>query len=281
MPLILVPTPLGNLRDITLRAIDTLRNAGLIVAEDTRTAQRLLHALEIPAPELMAFHAHSPPHVVETVVARAREQLVAVTTDAGMPGINDPGSQLVRAARAAAVALEVLPGPCAFVGAAVLSGFATGGLCFEGFIPRTAGERRTVFGAALRGGRTTAWYESPHRIRASLATLADIAPDAPLFLLREYTKRFEQQLAGTAAGILAELADPVRGEITLVIAAQAPAPESPPDLMQRIEELARLKLSTAAFAKRLAAEGFGARDELYRMLSRRGEDPTLEPNPES
>ena len=201
MPLFVVPTPLGNLGDITRRAIEVLRDADLIVAEDTRVARKLLNAYEIGPKELWSYREQNAAAVTAGILERAREQRVAVVTDAGMPGISDPGNELVAAARANGIAIDVLPGPSALLGAAVLSGFDLRRLLFEGFPPRTSAARREHFIAALRCGATTIWYESPQRILAALADLEIVAPGAQVFLVREYTKRFEQQLLGTPAEV--------------------------------------------------------------------------------
>src|SRR5579862_1240555 len=123
MPLVFVPTPLGNLRDVTLRALDTLGTATLIVAEDTRVARKLLAGLHITPPEIWSYREENAQRVTAAILERAREELVAVTTDAGMPGISDPGSDLVAEARRTGIAVDVLPGPSAALGVAVLSGF--------------------------------------------------------------------------------------------------------------------------------------------------------------
>ncbi len=266
-----MPTPLGNLRDITIRALDTLRAAALIVAEDTRVAQRLCHALNVAAPPIMAFHAHSGPGRTDEIVGRAAQELVAVLSDAGMPGISDPGSELVRAARAAGVAVEVLPGPCAFVGAAVLSGLPIVGLQFLGFVPRRAGARESAFRTALRAGHTVAWYESPHRISPTLTHLAQLDANAAVFVLREYTKRFEQQIFGTPDVVLAALETPVRGEITLVFRRDQAFEESGPaesETLSRMHALLGEDLKPSAIAKLLAQEGHGDRNELYLDIQR-------------
>ena len=137
MALTFVPTPLGNLRDVTLRALDVLREAALSVAEDTRVTRRLLSAYEITGKTLWTYHEHNAAGTTDAILARARDEPVALVTDAGMPGISDPGSALVAAAREAGIAVEVLPGPSAFVCAAVLSGFPLERFSFEGFVPAT------------------------------------------------------------------------------------------------------------------------------------------------
>ena len=269
-----VPTPLGNLRDITLRALDALREAPLIVAEDSRVARRLLSALDLPGREIWTYHEHNAGTTTAAIVERARGELVAVVTDAGMPGISDPGTALVAAARAAQVAVEVLPGPTAFACAAVLSGFDLRRFGFAGFPPRASGERRSAFRAALSRGEPTVWYESPHRIRATLADLASVDPGIRVFLLREFTKLHEQQIAGTAASIAAELPDPVRGEVVFVIDAPAtlePSSTAPAAgaIEAAIDELLAQGLTTSAVAKALTDRGWGERRHMYALVGER------------
>jgi len=273
MPLVFVPTPLGNLRDITLRALDVLRDAALIVAEDSRVARRLLSAYELPGREIWTYHEHNAASATDAILDRARTELVAVVTDAGMPGISDPGSALVAAGRAANVRLEVLPGPTAFAAAAVLSGFALKQFGFAGFPPRSGGERRAAFRAALQRAEPSVWYEAPHRIRAALADLGAVAPEARIFLLREYTKLHEQHLTGTPAEVAAALPEPVRGEIVFVIDTLATEPgtaptSDPADLEAEIAALIAAGFSTAAIANTLAERGLGERRELYARVGR-------------
>ena len=212
-----VPTPLGNLRDITLRALDVLREAALIVAEDSRVARRLLSAYELPGRETWTYHEHNAATTTAAIIERARETLVAVVTDAGMPGISDPGSGLVAAAREAGIAIEVLPGPTAFACAAVLSGFPLRSFTFAGFPPRAGAERRAAFGPRSSAASPACGTKSPHRIRATLSDLANVDPAARMFLLREFTKLHEQQVTGTPAAVAEALAEPVRGEIVFVL----------------------------------------------------------------
>jgi 16S rRNA (cytidine1402-2'-O)-methyltransferase len=278
MGLTFVPTPLGNLRDITLRALDVLRAADLIVAEDTRVARRLLSAHGIPAPLLWTYHEHNAATGTAAILERAASANVAVVTDAGMPGISDPGNALVAAARAAGVPVEVLPGPTAFACAAALSGFDVRRLAFEGFPPRAAGARKAAFRAALARGLPSVWYESPHRIVAALADLAAVAPGARVFLVREFTKLHEQQLSGSASEVAAALPDPVRGEVAFVIDAGMAEPgNATPErsLDERIDALLAAGNSTATIAKQLAAAGAGERKAIYaRAGARRSEGPS-------
>ena len=277
MGLTFVATPLGNLRDITLRALDALRDAELIVAEDTRVARRLLTAHGITGAQIWTYHEHNAATSTEAILARAASGNVAVVTDAGMPGISDPGSALVAAARAAGIAIDVLPGPTAFACAAVLSGFDVRRFTFEGFPPRTSGARKAAFRAALARGIPSVWYESPHRIAAALADLAAVAPDVRTFVVREFTKLYEQQAGGTPAEVAAALPDPVRGEVALVIdagVAESVAPGSAGSLDDQIDALLAAGVSTAAIAKQLAASGAGERKALYaRVGARRSEGP--------
>ena len=273
-----VPTPLGNLRDVTLRAIDTLRDASLIVAEDSRVARRLLNALDIGSKDIWTYHEHNARATTPAILDRAGEETVAVVTDAGTPGISDPGSALVAAARAAGVAVEVLPGPAAFVCAAVLSGFDLRRFAFAGFPPRGGAQRRAAFRASL--GETTVWYEAPHRIRESLADLAAVAPDRRVFLVRELTKLHEQQVLGVAAEVAAAIAEPVRGEIAFVVEGGAPDPAladaapSQADLDAAIDALLAEGLTTSAIAKRLADAGHGERRHLYARVGERRVETT-------
>jgi len=271
MGLTLVPTPLGNLRDVTLRALDALRDCDLLVAEDTRVARTLLHALDLPSKPLASYREQNAAVATAAILERAATGRVALVSDAGMPGISDPGRELVAAARAAGIAVEVLPGPSAFVCAAVLSGFVLEPLCFAGFLPRTAGARGRALRDALARPGATVFYESPHRIVAALESLAAIAPQARAFVVRELTKRFEQQLLGTAADLLAGLERPVRGELALVLAHTPIARDAPePAELDAVVD-AELACGTpvAAIAKELVRRGLAARGEAYAFASAR------------
>jgi 16S rRNA (cytidine1402-2'-O)-methyltransferase len=236
----------------------------------------LLSAHGIAAKQIWTYHEHNAATSTEAIIERAASGNVAVVTDAGMPGISDPGSALVAAARAAGIPVDVLPGPTAFACAAVLSGFDVRRFVFEGFPPRTSGARRAAFRAAMARGIPSVWYESPHRIVAALADLAAVAPDVPTFVVREFTKMFEQQLSGTPAEVAAALPDPVRGEVALVIDAgvAASVAGSGASLDEQIDALIAAGVSTAAIAKQLAASGAGERKALYaRAGARRSEGP--------
>ncbi|MFZ0031544.1 MAG: 16S rRNA (cytidine(1402)-2'-O)-methyltransferase [Candidatus Cybelea sp.] len=271
MPLVFVPTPLGNLRDVTLRALDALRDAELIVAEDTRVARKLLGGLGLEGREIWSYREANAERATPAILERARTALVAVTSDAGMPGVSDPGSELIAAARSAGISVDVLPGPSAAMGVALLSGFSLRRFTFEGFPPRTSTARRERFARALANDATTIWYESPRRIRATLADLAAVAPEAQVFIVREYTKLHEQQLLGTPQSIIASLADPVRGEVAFAIAPHTIPPPSPTfeNANLAIEALLADGRRVGEVAKLLAARGFGDRQQLYARAATR------------
>lgn len=267
-----MPTPLGNLRDVTLRALDVLRECDLLVAEDSRVARKLLNALALPGKEIWSYHEHNARAAAPGILERARDALVAVVTDAGTPGISDPGSDLVAAAREAGIPVEVLPGASAAIGAAVLSGFNLRRFAFEGFAPRTAAARREALSRSFALGVPSVWYESPQRIRGLLSDIAAVDPDARVFLVREYTKRYEQQILGTAQEVAAQLAEPVRGEIALAIEpSRAPAAQPPAesDLDAEIDALLHAGESVSAVAKALSERGLGERRHIYARASDR------------
>jgi 16S rRNA (cytidine1402-2'-O)-methyltransferase len=272
MPLVFVPTPLGNLRDVTLRAIDVLREAEIVVAEDTRVGRRLLAALKIEGREIWSYREQNAARVTPGILERARTAIVAVTTDAGMPGISDPGSDLVAAARQAGVPVEVLPGPSAAMSVALLSGFPLRRFTFEGFPPRSASARRERFADSLNSAATSIWYESPQRIRASLADLGALAADAQIFVVREYTKLHEQHLWGTPASVAAALPDPLRGELAFAVAPYEKLhakDRSVDDAIAAIDALLANGERVGEVAKRLAARGLGDRRELYAAAAAR------------
>jgi 16S rRNA (cytidine1402-2'-O)-methyltransferase len=215
--LVLCPTPLGNLEDITLRALRTLRESDVIFAEDTRVTKNLLRHFDIATP-LRSFHERTEASRIRELREMLREgKNVAVVSDAGMPGISDPGVELVREARACKAAIEVLPGASAVPAALVLSGFDVSSFRFDGFPPRKPGERRAYL-SGLEGERAaTVWFEAPSRVYALLRDVADALPARRIFVLREYTKKFEQQVVGTAPEVRSVIASPARGEFTLVL----------------------------------------------------------------
>ena len=219
----LVPTPIGNLEDITLRALRTLREADLIAAEDTRTSGNLLKHFEIDTPQT-TLHQHNEHHKVGLLLDRVvNEDLrLAVISDAGTPGISDPGFLLVRAALERGISVETLPGPTAFVPALVNSGIPSDRFTFEGFLPVKKG-RQTRLRQLAAEPRTMIFYESPHRLVKTLNDfIATFGPDRPTCVCRELTKVYEEQVRGTLAVVLDHFRDAnkIKGEIVIVLAGQ-------------------------------------------------------------
>ncbi len=200
--LYLIATPIGNLEDITLRALRLLREADLVAAEDTRHTRNLLSHFEITTP-LIAYHQHSEAGRTENLIRRMADegQTIALVTDAGTPGVSDPGVELVRAALAAQVAVVPIPGASAALCALVGSGLPTARFAFEGFLPRTKSSRRAKLEALARSEtRTLIFYESPQRIADTLREMASaFGPDRPAAVGRELTKKFEEFTRGPLA----------------------------------------------------------------------------------
>lgn len=217
--LYIVATPIGNLRDITLRARDTLAAVDLIACEDTRHSGSLLAHLEIRKP-LVSLHQHNEAMRSAQLLTELQEgKSIAYISDAGMPGVSDPGQRLVTACRQAGIPVEVLPGPSAVLTALVGSGFPADAFYFGGFLPVKSGQRERVLSAALDADETSVFFETPHRLETTLAMLARIAPDRLICVARELTKKFEEYRRGPAAEVAAHyLAHPAKGEICLLIA---------------------------------------------------------------
>ena len=219
--LLVVGTPIGNLGDLTPRAAEALRTADLVVAEDTRLAARLLAHLGVRRPTI-AFNEHAPEGRLAELLARlGAGATLALTTDAGMPAVSDPGARLVAAARAAGAAVEIIPGPSAVTAAVAAAGVEATGFLFGGFVPaRPAGARGAVLerllGTAGAAGLPLVLFEAPHRIVSLLASLEQAVPAARVALCRELTKLHEEVLVGSPAEVSASLREP-RGELTLVI----------------------------------------------------------------
>jgi 16S rRNA (cytidine1402-2'-O)-methyltransferase len=216
--LFLVGTPIGNLEDISLRALRVLREVGLIAAEDTRTTRKLLAHYDIHT-RLTSYHDFSGPAKTERLVARLAEIDVALVSEAGMPGLSDPGYPLVRAALAAGRMVTSVPGPTALVSALVLSGLPTHACCYLGFAPRKAGPRRRLLERVREEPDTLVMYESPHRLLATLRDVETIlGPERPIAVARELTKQFEEIVRGTAREAREHFErNGPRGEFTLVI----------------------------------------------------------------
>lgn len=218
MRLYLVPTPIGNLEDITLRAIRVLKSVDVILAEDTRTSGHLLKHLEISKP-MQSYHIHNEHQTIARLTARMlKGETMALISDAGTPAISDPGFLLVRECIKLAIPVECLPGPTAFVPALVNSGLPSDRFTFEGFLPHKKG-RQTRLKELSEESRTMVFYESPHRLLKSLEQFTEyFGDDRPASVSRELTKVFEENIRGSLREIIAYFAQKtVKGEIVIVV----------------------------------------------------------------
>jgi 16S rRNA (cytidine1402-2'-O)-methyltransferase len=226
MPLAICATPIGNLDDITLRVLEELRTADLVLAEDTRHTRGLLerHGLEA---RLLSYHEHNEAaRTAELLPRLLAGERMALVSDAGLPGISDPGIRLLRAAREAGVEVTVLPGPSSVETALVTSGLAEGRYAFVGFLPRRAAEREALWLELASWRWPAVAFESARRLPATLRSLADADPARAVAVCRELTKRFEEVVCGRAAEVAERFAEPPKGEITLVIGAGRADPGS-------------------------------------------------------
>jgi len=257
--LVVIATPIGNLGDLSSRAIDALASADAIACEDTRRTRKLLSHAGVKAPALLVVNDHSEAGQVRAVLARLEAgERVAIVTDAGTPGISDPGERLVGAAAAAGLAVEVVPGPSAAIAALVVSGLPTGRFVFEGFLPRKGSGRTERLTALGREPRTAILYEAPHRVRRTVGDLvAALDPQRRVAVVRELTKLHEEVWRGTLEGAVEHLASSEpRGEYVIVLGgAAAPGEATDEDLgralQARIDAGEDKKTATAAVAKEL------------------------------
>ncbi len=266
MPLAICATPIGNLDDVTLRVLDELRAADVVLCEDTRHTRVLLERHGIAA-QLVSYHRHNEAARTTQVIDRLRAgERVALVSDAGLPGVNDPGARLIAAAVAEGLEVTVLPGASAVETALVASGLAADRFQFVGYLPRRAGELRAL-AAELRSWRgAVVAFESPRRLPASLRVLAVELPDRPAAVCRELTKRFEEVARGSLEELSGRFAEPPRGEITLVLGLGTAAPSSGDEEAART---AVAELVEAGATRRTAAEVVSrlsgtSRNRLYR-----------------
>ena len=263
--LVVCPTPIGNLEDVTLRVLSALREADVIACEDTRTTKVLLDRYGVSV-ERVRYDAHTERRVAPRLVERMRNgTVVALVSDAGMPLVSDPGLVLVQACMAAGLEVEVLPGPSAALAALVASGIEASTWRFVGFLPRKRGALVEVFGSP----EVVVAFESPRRVGASLAALAEVDPERPVAVCRELTKLHEEVVRGTAESLAARYADEApRGEVVLVIGAAA---DDEADLGPALAALRRLVDDAGARPRPAAAvvaqlTGTSA-NALYRALT--------------
>lgn len=219
MRLTIVPTPIGNLGDITLRALETLKNVDLILAEDTRVTAKLLSHYEIKTP-MRSFHSHNEHRSVQSIIDQINAgQEMALVSDAGTPGISDPGFLLSRACWEAGIEITCLPGATAAIPAAVMSGLPTDRFVFEGFLPHKKGRQKRILEWAEEH-RTIVFYESPYRVMKCFDQMIDLlGPDREIAVCREISKKFEEVVRGTIAEAKAHFeANPPKGEFVMVLA---------------------------------------------------------------
>ncbi len=288
--LYLVGTPIGNLGDLSPRARQVLAGVQRIACEDTRHSGLLLHQLGLRGqeegeqerrPRLTSFHQHNQTsRIPELLAALAAGEAVALISDAGLPGISDPGEELVAAARAAGLPVICVPGPSAFSTALVSSGLPCGRFCFEGFLAAKASARRARLQELATEERTLVLYEAPHRLLELLEDLLELLGDRPLQVARELTKRHEEQVGPSVAAALEHFRHtPPQGECTLVLGG-APPPAPPPwdddQLRSALQALVASGLSNKDAARQLAEQSGHSRRALYALLHQPGGTPQAE-----
>ena len=265
----LVATPIGNLEDITLRALRILREVDVIACEDTRHTRKLLTHFEIRKP-LVSYHEHNEEQRAAELAERARQgEKIAVVSDAGMPGISDPGFRVVRAALAAGVEVVSVPGPVAAVTALAVSGLPTDSFRFLGFLPAKSSQRRKTLESLKSEEATLVFYEGPHRIAATLDDVLNTLGDRPAVLARELTKLHEEYLRGTVSEILQELRvrGAVKGEITVLVGRGEALEEPRRPLAERVIELIENEgLPRMDAIKQAARERGLSKREAYSLL---------------
>ena len=263
MPLAVCATPIGNLEDVTLRVLDELRSADVVLCEDTRHTRVLLERHGISA-RLRSYHEHNEAKRTAELLPRLQAgERVALVSDAGLPGISDPGARLIVAALGAGVAVTVLPGPSAVETALVASGLAAERYQFVGFLPRGATALRALWDELGRWPHAVVAFESPQRLPATLRALADADPERPIAVCRELTKKFEEVVRGTAGEVAERFGTPPKGEITLVLGA-AVAQDDSDEAVAAVAELVGAGLPRRQAADVVARLTGAARNELYR-----------------
>jgi len=265
-----VATPIGNARDITLRALDLLRAADLIACEDTRQTRKLLDHYAIDKPTI-SYHEHNEAERSAELASRmAAGAVIALVSDAGMPLVSDPGYRLVRAAIEVGVPVQAVPGPSAALTALAASGLPTDSFRFGGFLPAKAGQRATALEALANEQATLIFYEAPHRILEALEAIELALGERSVVVARELTKIHEEYLRGTAAEVRAQLAarDAVRGEITLLIGKATAPPRDDTPLAEAVEKLIGSGTARMDAIKQVARQRGLSKREVYDQLVR-------------
>ena len=265
MPLAVCATPIGNLDDVTLRVLEELRGADLILCEDTRRTRILLDRHGIEA-RLESHHRHNEASRTPGVLRRLRDgERIALVSDAGLPGVNDPGARLVAAAVAEGADVTVLPGASAVETALVVSGLASDRYQFVGYLPRRAGELKAAADAFAGWAGAIVAFESPRRLPASLRALAGVSPGRAAAVCRELTKRYEEVVRGTLEELAGRFDEPPRGEITLVLGPADVADASQDDAARvAVADLVEAGASRRTAAEVVARLTGASRNALYR-----------------
>jgi len=254
--LYIVATPIGNLEDITLRALRVLREVGLIAAEDTRVTRKLLTRHGIST-RLTSFHEHTTQSKLDSLVATLEERDVALVSDAGMPGISDPGQALVRAAATAGISVVPVPGPSALSTAIAVSGLPAAQITYVGFLPRRQSQRKRMLQTVSSAPGVLVVFEAPHRLLGTLSAILETLGDRQIAACREMTKIHEEVFRGSISGAIAHFTNP-KGEFTLVIAGSegSQAPDSDEEAV--------------ALVTRLRAEGVRAQEAVAAVVAATG-----------
>lgn len=272
--LFVVATPIGNLGDLSCRAADALSTAQLVIAEDTRVARKLLGHLGV-RPRLVSYHRHSPPARLDRIVGELLTRDAVLISDAGTPGVNDPGSELVAKAAKAGVVVSPLPGPSAITAALSISGLSFDSFTSLGFLASSRSKRRKQLLAATKSDTVVVFLESPHRIAESLSDLSELVPDRHIVVCRELTKFHEEVWRGTVSDAVKRFVQP-KGEFVVVLA-PCPSDEcgsvtefSTHEILAVAEKLRRDGMSTTDLASATSKEMGVSRREVYQVLIGRG-----------
>lgn len=266
MTLYVVPTPIGNLEDITLRAIRTLREVSLILAEDTRHTRKLLTHYEIDTP-LLSYHQHNKVTRLDRALQELQTADVALVSDSGMPSISDPGFELIEAAVAHGLSIDVLPGPSAAITAVTAAAIPSPGFLFAGFLPRRSGERRSRLRTLSGLQYSLVFYEAPHRLLPALRDVRTELGERPMVAARELTKIHQEIVRGTVSEVEAHFTEKEpRGELTLVIAgAREESRPRDTDVLERLRAYHDAGEDRRTAVAAIVAETGISRNEAYRL----------------
>jgi 16S rRNA (cytidine1402-2'-O)-methyltransferase len=264
MPLAVCATPIGNLDDVTLRVLDELRHADAVLCEDTRHTRGLLERHGIRA-RLLSYHEHNEAKRTAELLPRLETgERIALVSDAGLPGISDPGARLIATALQAGVPVTVLPGPSAVETALVASGLAAERYQFLGFLPRSARALASLWDELAGWPHPAVAFESPQRLPATLRSLAEAAPARPVAVCRELTKKFEEVIRGSSAEVAELVPEPPKGEITLVVGPAVAMDRAAEDATAAVAELVAAGVARRQAADVVARLTGSSRNELYR-----------------